>query len=382
MKLACLQKSLKRGLSTVSHAVAGSKSPMQVLSNVLLSAQGDQLQLAATDLEIIITTRIDARVEEEGAIALPAKLLSDVVGGLPNDDVKLTLDARTQTVRLECARFTSNIKGIDADEFPRIPTTGDQPPTISLPPDLLRSAIDQVVFAAASDESRPVLAGVLVRLLPNSATLAAADGFRLATRSITLPDGATRASSDVQEFIVPGRAFAELSAILGEAEGDVALTVLPGGSQVFFHTATTDLLSRLIDGKFPDFERIIPSSHATRIVLEAQELARAVKLASFFAAQSQSIVKLAVEPGTEDGPGKLVISANAAEVGDNTGELDGVVEGEGGQLALNVKFLSEALGALKTAQVAIEMQSAQHPGVFRPIGQDDYIHIIMPMALR
>jgi DNA polymerase-3 subunit beta len=158
--------------------------------------------------------------------------------------------------------------------------------------------------------------------------------------------------------------------------------VTPGGGQVLFHTETTDLVSRLIDGKFPDFERIIPGSYETRMVLETQDLVKAVKLASFFAAASQNIVKFVVDSGGDVAPGKLTISANAAEVGDNTGELDGIVSGEGSQIALNVKFLSEALNAMKSTQVALEMQNPQSPGVFRPVGQDDYIHIIMPMAIR
>jgi DNA polymerase-3 subunit beta len=162
----------------------------------------------------------------------------------------------------------------------------------------------------------------------------------------------------------------------------VALSVTPEGNQVLFHTESTDLVSRLIDGKFPDFERIIPADHTTRTVLETQELTKAVKLASFFANASQNIVKITVEPGGDMGPGKLVISANAAEVGDNTGELDGMVHGEGGQIALNVKYLAEALNAMKTAQVALEMQTPQSPGVLKPVGQEGYVHIVMPMTIR
>jgi DNA polymerase-3 subunit beta len=381
MKLSCLQENLKRGLATVSHAVAG-KSPIPVLSNILLSTQQGQLQLAATNLEIGIKTRIGARIEEEGAITVPARLFSDVIGGLPNDKVTLTLDARTQSVKVECARFTSNIKGTEADEFPAIPTVSHDAQTITLPPDVLRHAIEQVAFAAASDESRPVLTGVLLRIRDNTAILAAADGFRLATRTIALPDSALPPTLDTPEVIIPARALSELARIVGDTEGDVKMTVTSGGGQVLFHTDTVDLVSRLIEGNFPDFERIIPKEHTTRTLLDTQELAKAVKLASYFALASQSIVKIVVEPGGEMGPGRMIISANAAEVGDNQGELDGMVHGEGGQLALNVRFLSDALGAVKTSQVALEMQSAQNPGVLKPVGQDDYIHIIMPMTIR
>jgi DNA polymerase-3 subunit beta len=377
MKLTCLQENLKRGLATVSHAVAG-KSTLPVLSNVLLATDGGRLKLAATNLEVGITHWIGAQVQEEGAVTVPAKLLADVVGGLPNDKVTLTLDVRTQTVNVQCGRFTSNIKGIEADEFPTIPTIADKEPAASLPPDVLREAIDQVAFAAATDDSRPVLAGVLVRLRDNRLYLAAADGFRLATRVVNLPEPVAQHT----EFIVPARALSELARIAGDAEGPVTITVTPGGSQVLFHTENTELVSRLIDGKFPDVERIIPQQFATRTVLETSDLAKAVKLASYFANASQNVVKLTMEPGGELGPGRLVISANAAEVGDNTGELDGMVHGEGGQIALNVKYLAELLGSVKAAQIALETQTPSSPGVFKPVGQDGYIHIIMPMSIR
>ncbi len=377
MKLTCLQENLKRGLATVSHAVA-TKSTLPVLANVLLATDGGRLKLAATNLEVGITHWIGAQVQEEGAVTVPAKLLADVVGGLPNDRVTLTLDPRTQTVKVECGRFTSNIKGIEADEFPVIPTIADKEPTASLPPDVLREAIEQVAFAAASDDSRPVLAGVLVRLHDTRLFLAAADGFRLATRTVTLPEPVAQPS----EFIVPARALSELARIAGDTDDPVTITVTPSGGQVLFHTENTELVSRLIDGKFPDVERIIPQRYATRTVLDTAELAKAVKLASYFATASQNVVKLTMEPGGELGPGRLVISANAAEVGDNTGELDGMVQGEGGQIALNVKYLTEALGAIKTAQIAFESQTPQSPGVFKPVGQEGYIHIIMPMSIR
>lgn len=377
MKLTVLQENLKRGLATVSHAVAG-KSTLPVLSNVLLATDGGRLKLAATNLEVGITHWIGAQVFEAGAITIPAKLLADVVGGLPNDKVTLTLDARTQTVKVECGRFVSNIKGIEADEFPTIPTISDRDPAVRMPPELLREAIDQVAFAAATDDSRPVLAGVLVRLRDQRVILAAADGFRLATRTVQLSEPLAQSV----EFIVPARALIELSRILGETEGNVGITVTPGGGQALFHTENTELVSRLIDGKFPDFERIIPQQYTTRTILDTAELTKAVKLASYFATASQNVVKLALAAGGQLEPGKLVISANAAEVGDNTGEIDALVGGEGGQIALNVKYLGDALSAIKTAQVALETQTSQSPGVFKPVGQEGYVHIIMPMSIR
>ncbi len=377
MKLSCLQENLKRGLALVGHAVAG-KSTLPVLANVLLSTDEGRLKLAATNLEIGITCWIGAKVEEEGAVTIPAKLLADVVGGLPNDRITLTLDARTQTVNLRCSRSEANIKGIEAEEFPVIPTVAERAPTVSFSPDVLREAIEQVAFAAASDDTRPVLGGVLMRLRGNTATFAAADGFRLSVRTVQL----AQPVADGVDVIVPARALQELARTLGDVEGDVDVTITPSGGQILFHTSQMDLVSRLIEGKFPDFERIIPAAHATRTILDTQELAKAVKLASYFANASANIVKLTMESGGDLGPGKLTISANAAEVGDNKSALDGMVNGEGGQIALNVKFLAEALQSFKTPQVAFETQTPQSPGVFKPVGQDGYVHIVMPMTVR
>jgi DNA polymerase-3 subunit beta len=377
MKLSCLQENLKRGLTIVGHAVAG-KSTLPVLSNILLATDEGRLKLAATNLEIGITCWIGAKISDAGAVTVPAKLLADVVGGLPNDRIDLALDERTQTLHIACARFEANIKGIEADEFPTIPTIADRTPTVTFPPDVLREAIEQVAFAAATDDTRPVLTGVLLRLRGTTATFAAADGFRLSVRTVTLPEPVTAP----QEVIVPARALQELARIIGDTEGPVEVTVTPSGGQVLFHTETTDVVSRLIDGKFPDFERIIPTSFATRTVLDTAELAKAVKLASFFATASANIVKLTFEPGGELGPGKLTISANAAEVGDNKSALDGMIAGEGGQIALNARFLADALNAMKTPQIAIETQAAQNPGVFKPVGSDGFVHIVMPMTVR
>lgn len=387
MNVSCLKENLRRGLAAVGRAVA-SRSPLPVLTNILVSTDEGRLKLVATDLEIGITTWIGAKVKEEGAITLPARLFTDIVGNLPNDTVSLTLDARTQSVRLECSRYTTNIKGMAADDFPSIPTVGDHTPTLVLPAGELRQAIGQVAFAAATDVSRPVLTGVLMRVgsgvadSPYAVTFAAADGYRLAKRVIPLPEGGAP-SGIGQEVIVPARALSELARVIGDGEGEVVVTVTPTGGQVLFHTETTDLVSRLIDGTFPDFERIIPADYATRSVLETGELVKAVKLASLFATANQNFIKLTMEPGEEGlAPGQVIITANAADRGDNTGTLEGAIHGEGGQIAMNVKYLNDALAAMETPQVAIETQTPQHPGVFKPVGHDSYVHVIMPMTLR
>jgi DNA polymerase-3 subunit beta len=198
-----------------------------------------------------------------------------------------------------------------------------------------------------------------------------------------LPEGTGHAATDMQDLIVPARTLSELGRVLGDVEGDVAIIAADGGTQVIFHTESLQVISRLIDGRFPDYERIIPTEYKTRIVLGTQGLIKAVKLASCFADVSYNIVKLKMSPCQPgDMTGKLIISINAPEVGDNRGEIDGAVTGDGGQLALNVKFLLDTLSAIKTAQVALESQDAQSPGVLKPVGDDSYTQVIMPMTIR
>ena len=375
MKVSCLQENLKRGLSIVSHAVA-SKSTLPVLSNILITTDGGRLRLQATNLEVGITCWIGAKVEDEGAVTIPAKLLSDFVGNLPNDAVVMSLDERTQTVHLHCARSEANIKGIEAEEFPSIPSVDGSDLTIRLQPDVLKDAINQVAFAAAGDDTRPVLAGVLLKLADTGLTMAATDGFRLAVKTLELPAPVPVA----QEVIVPARALVELARIM-EDESEVEITITPSGGQVLFHSGSVDLVSRLIDGKFPDYARIIPKQYNTRAVMDRGAFLQAARQASVFAVASANIAKMTLDAGAEFGPGRLVLSANAAEVGDNSTELEGQINGEGGQIALNVRFLQEALNAQPTPQVGFEMQTKAAPGVFRPVGDDSLLIIVMPMSI-
>jgi DNA polymerase III subunit beta len=377
MKLTCQQDTLKRALATVGHAVP-SKSTLPVLSNVLLTADAGCLKLAATDLELAISCSLSARIETTGVVTVPAKLLSEYVGALPSDTLALSLDARTQALQLDCARFAASIKGIEAEEFPVLPTLVEREPTTRFPANLLRTAIDQVAFAAATEDTRPVLAGVLLRLRDTQATFAAADGFRLALHTVELP----QPLAEPLEVVVPARALLELGRVISDTEENVAVTVTPSGGQIVFTTDTLELVARLIDGRYPDIERVIPSRFATRTVLERHALLKAIKLAHLFAAASSNIVRLTFAPSTDGTPGTLTISANAAEVGDNRGVLEARISGEGGQIALNAAFLVDAIDAIPTPQIAIETQTSQSPGVLKPIDGAGATQIIMPMTVR
>lgn len=375
MKLSCLQENLDKGLNIVSKAVPA-KSTLPVLSNVLLATDQGRLKLAATNLEVAISCWIGAKVEEEGSVTVPASLLTEFVRSLPNDRIDLSLSARTKTVNLRCARFEANIKGIDAEEFPTLPSTGDGL-KILIDGVTLSESIAQVVFAAASDDSRPVLTGVLVTFSGGNMSMVAADGFRMAVK--TAPLGSVMEQE--VSVIVPARALRELGRIVADSEEPVEISVTPNRNQVLFRAGNVELVSRLIEGQFPDYRRIIPPPSPNKVVVSTGEFLNANRTASIFARDNSNIVRLQFTPGEEGlTAGKMTITATSAEVGDNVGDIDAVVVGQPSQIAFNSRYLDELLKALeKSSQLSLEMISSSSPGTFRPVGDEGYLHIIMPM---
>ena len=374
MKLSCLQENLARGLSIVGRAVA-TRSTLPVLSNILLATDDNRLKLAATNLEIGINCWIGARIDEDGAVTVPARLLSDFVNSLPQDRVDMEFMVRTQQILLRCARFEAKIKTIDAQEFPLIPTA-DENAGIKVDAAQLQKKINQAIFAAAADESRPILTGVSAQFDGSTLTLAAADGFRLAVTHLELPVPVNEPFTTV----IPARALAEVSRIIGDQQEPVQIDVTPARNQILFHMNNVDLVSQLIEGKFPDYRQIIPTSHTTRAFVNTKALLQAVKTANIFARDAANIVRLQMTIGDDEfNPSKLTLMATAAEVGENVGEVDITIEGEPIEIAFNAKYLIDMLSIIDTEQTIIETSTSQSPGVFKPAGQDDFICVIMPM---
>jgi DNA polymerase-3 subunit beta len=378
MKISCLQENLAKGLATVGRAVA-TRSTLPVLSNILLETDEGRLRLAATNLEIGINCWIGAKVEEEGSITVPARLLTEFVNSLPAGQIDMELTERTQTLNLKCARYEANIKGISASEFPDVPTAesiGGQN-NLHLEAEAFRRMIDQVVFAAATDESRPILTGVLAQFHQGGLTLAAADGFRL---SVTSADVGADLDSAISA-IIPARALAELSRISGEQQDPIELILTPQRNQILFHLSHTDLVSQLIEGKFPDYNQIVPKSRSTRSVVSTQELLKSVKVAFLFARDAANIIRFRVVPGSELAPGQIVITGTSAEFGDNVSEIDANIEGEDIEIAFNARYMIDALSVVGTPEVALDTSNPSSPGVLRPLGGDDYLCVIMPMHI-
>ncbi len=376
MKLSCDQEKLSKGLGIVGRAVA-TRTTLPITNNVLLATEQSRLKLAATNLEIAISYWLGAKVEEEGAITIPARLLTDFINALPNERIDISLSPRTRTLELKCARFEGRINGVEAEEFPPIPTIGDGVAT-KIEPEALRLAIAQVAFAAATEETRPVLTGVKAEFDGDTLTLAAADGFRLAVHQAPLATPVAERT----EVIIPARALSELGRLLTEQEEPVEITINPQRSQVLFRLKDVEMVSQLIQGAFPNYNQLIPQSYSTRAEMSLSDLAKAARTASIFAREGSAIVRLQIMPGEETAPGRVVLSARAEEVGDNVGEIDALVEGEESKIAFNSKYLSDVLAVLRQDRVALETTSPSSPGVIRPVGAENYIHVVMPMFVQ
>jgi DNA polymerase-3 subunit beta len=378
MKLECLQENLAEGLAVVGRVVP-TKSTLPVLSNVLLATRDGELQLAATNLDLAVAHRVPASVEREGQITLPARLLADYVALLDHGQkAALELNEKTHKVHLACGRYEANIAGIDAEDFPPIPTVQGGA-TFSMSAAALKEAISQVVFAAAPDDTRPVLAGVLMRLAAGSLTLAAADGFRLAVRTVALPD----AAPDLQ-MIVPARTLSEVARLLPADEGEeVTISTAPGGNQVYIAFSRTEITSRLIDGQFPDYQRIIPSEAKTSVELSTSDFLRATRAAAVFARDNSNIVRIECTPSKEEAElalGSVLVKSTSAEMGDNEGHLDASVQGDEMQIAFNGRYLRDALEAIESQHVSLQISGPSSPGIIKPVGEPNgYLHVIMPM---
>jgi DNA polymerase-3 subunit beta len=377
LKVACLQENLQRALGRVSRAVA-TRTTLPVLSNVWIGTDDGRLKIAATNMEIGVTTWIDASVEQEGQITVDARLLSEFVNTLPAGEVRLELDPDRLVLTVRAGRDKAAINGIDAEDFPVITSMKAADVTVTIPAQTLRERISLVEFAAASDESRPVLAGVLTRFDGDSMMLASADGFRMA-----VAEGPSGTTVDERiDVIVPARSYRELARLIGDTEEDIQLAVTANAAQILARFGDTEWVSQLIDGTFPDVKQIVPREFGTRVDVGRDSLLNAVRRASYFARENNDVVRLAIHSGEDDmTPGSVEVTANAAERGNSESFVDASIAGGELQIAFNSRYLSDVLGVLKHGTVTLGLNGANQAGVVRPSGGDHYSHVIMPMVI-
>jgi DNA polymerase III subunit beta len=358
MKVTCAQENLARGLNVVSRAVS-TRSTLPVLANVLLATDNGKLKLSATNLEIVITCWIQAKITEEGSITVPSRTFNDLISALPQEPVELELNEETQTLHVACARTEANVKGIDAQEFPLVPTPEGEN-RIRLEAGTFREMIHQVTFAAATDDTRPTLTGIHTLFEGDTISMAATDGFRLSRRTAQFPGYIERSRT----VIVPARALSELARIMSDDTEELYVSLPENRNQIIFELDSIVLVSQLIEGNFPDFTAVVPKGHRTRTVLNTAAFLKACKTAEIFAREASHTAR---------------ISATSTETGSNVAQVDAEVEGDKVELSFNVKYLTDVLSVVNTPQVALETNSSTEPGVVKSVGDDDFLHIIMPM---
>ena len=374
MKLTVSQAQLAHGLGIVSRAVSP-RSSLPVLANILIATDEGRLRLSATNLELGITCWIGAQIEEEGSVTIPARIFGDLVGTLPGDKVSLALTTRTQTLNIRCGTSNFDIKGIEASEFPPMPTP-DLSAGVELNVSDFKEMIQQVSFAASTDEARPVLQGVQLEINENQISLAATDGFRISVRSAEL----SNAVANPVKVIIPARSLSELARIAVNGNETVAMVVPQDRGQAIFHLKDAELVTQLIEGNFPDYRAIIPRSFKTRTVVSTAEFLKACRQAEIIAREGNYVIRLKMQP-QEGGPGTLEFSTQSEETGSGEVVVDANIEGPELLIAFNVRFLSEVLEVIGSPNTILETNQNNTPGLISPVGDETYKHVIMPMHL-
>ncbi len=373
MIVSVLQENLAKCLNIVTKAV-DSNPPLPVLANVLLETEDSRLKLSATNLELSVTVWIGAKVEQAGSITLPAKTFSELVNNLSKERVDLRLDSSTHTVHLRCGIQNSNIRGIDADEYP--PINHNENADLYVEGKTLREMIVQTAFAAAREQNRPILTGVYLQLEEQVMTMAAADGYRLAVRTASIEEN----FSQRQDMVIPARTMSEIARII-EDDQEVGISLPTQRNSVTVFMPNVMVSSQLLEGRFPDFASIIPRSYVTSTVMYTADLLIVCQRAEIFARDNANSANLHVKPAQNPGePAEVVIVGKSAERGDSEGMLDATAEGEPLDISFNIKYLIEVLRVIKEERVVFQSNGPENPGVLRPENREDFIHVIMPMS--
>jgi len=374
MKLTITQAQLAYGLGIVSRAVSP-RSTLPVLNNILIATDKGRLRLSATNLELGITCWIGADIEEEGSITIPARIFFDLINTLPSNKVNLSLNTRTQTLNIHCGTSNFDIKGIDAQEFPPMPSP-DLSSGVELNIADFKEMIHQVSFAASTEESRPVLQGVLMEINNNKLSLAATDGFRISVRTAEL----STSQDKPVKVIIPARSLSELARIATDGNEIVTMIVPPDRGQAIFHMKNAELVTQLIEGNFPDYRAIIPRSFKTRTVISTNEFLKACRQAEIIAREGNNVIRLNFQP-QNDAPGTVEFSTQSEEMGSGEVVVDANIEGPELLIAFNVRYLSEVLEVIGTPNTILETNANNTPGLLSPVGNDNFRHVIMPMHL-
>jgi len=368
MKLFCAQKDLDFALNIVNKAISPNNT-LPVLNNILLKAEGKKLFFSSTNLEIAISCNIDADVRGEGSITVPAKLITNYVALLTDEKVELST-VEGLSLAINSSTSHTKIKCISADEFPLIPKV-EKGQEFAIKVDDFYQGLTEVVFAASMNTTRPVLSGVFLRSYAKGLKIVATDSYRLAEKTLEI----SKMPSEEVSSIVPAKTLMELSKILSKSE-EKEVKVNISKNQILFKVDGIELISRLIEGKFPDYEKIIPKDKKTKFEVSVEDLSLVLKRVSLFARENNNSVKLNV---TNDG--KLTIASEETKVGEEKAEVSIKIEGDNNQISLNSQYLLDVLTYVDDDKIVFTMNDKTSPAGIRPIEGDDYVYIIMPLKV-
>jgi DNA polymerase III subunit beta len=373
MKVSLLQENLAKGVMMVGRMVA-SKAQLPVLSNILLVTESGKLRVSATNLETGMNVWISSKIDEPGKITVPAKIFMELVSSLPKETV--ILETEGEKIKVTCGKFKATVNGILAEEFPEVPSlkSGSKKgvESLKIKTSVFESFIDQVAMAAGVDEARPIFTGVKWEIGKNI-KLAATDGYRLSVKKIK----GVSWSGEKKEMIVPAKALMEITKIVSKVDDDeVLVAVTDKDKQLILALKDVEVVTRLIEGEFPDFEKIIPTTASSTVELDREELTQAVRAVAIFARDSANIVKFKVTDKY------LLISANAPQVGENEVGVSVERKGEETEIAFNSRYLLEILSLVKAERLTLSMSGPLNPGVFREVPDQDFLHIIMPVRVQ
>lgn len=363
MELTVTQENLSRALSAVSR-VASSRTQLPILSNILLRTDGNRLLIAATNLEIANTVVIGAKVNSPGAITIPARLITEFVSNLPKDSIELKVVSNN--LHIHSTNYTSTINGVIADDFPELPTINEKESiSYNINVEDFKQAASQTIITASSDATRPVLTGVYWHSFEGNMYLAATDGYRLSERKLV------GTKSDVSAIIPVSTIQEVLRSIYDDTE---EITVLFDETQVAFKVGAAEIISRLIDGNFPDYRQLIPKESSIKVKLNKQEFTRVIKIASLFARESGGSITLTAEEDKKS----LSIHSIASELGENTSEIQTDITGSG-SVTLNSRYIAEALSVIEDSEITFEFSGKLSPCILRSPTSPSYYHVIMPL---
>lgn len=370
MKLQLLQENLKRAVDITSR-FASTKAQLPILGNILISTKKSKIFISSTNLEISASVQIGAKIEEEGEISIPAKVITDLISNLPKETINL--ESEKEQLKVSTSGFSSTILGMDSTDFPKVPNSINEERSISFSKKELSESLNKVTFSTSTDETRPILTGVLFILDKNSLSLVATDGFRLSKKIINIE----KLSSEKKQVVIPKGILAEIGRGIFEGES-ILFELEEAEKQVVFGLEDTVLTSRLLEGDYPDFEKIIPSQSNIKVVLDKEELLRAVKLASIFAREAANVIKIKILKDS------IKVFAESGQAGSQETKVDAKIEKEVNaefEIAFNYRYLEDFLHSVTGEEVEMNYLNPTSAGVFKDTSDPNYLHLIMPVRI-